>query len=159
MTVEVKEIIKQNAIETAEDDMPRKLQSSGISSEIDFLKRIKLRAQILTSAASLVGTVNKLSDDDIAAVSFESKEDKRKKEYYAKLIKVYNASVAPAAANTGIYTPDETTAKLQAKMKLSYLYSIYGMKDLYELACDLSQVQRVQESNEEIKGLSTSIFT
>ena len=43
-------------------------------------------------------------------------------------------------------------------MKLSYLYSIYGMKDLYELACDLSNVERVQESNEEIKGLSTTIF-
>ena len=53
MTVEVKEIIKQNAIETAEDDMPRKLQSSGISSEIDFLKRIKLRAQILASNETL----------------------------------------------------------------------------------------------------------
>ena len=157
MTVEVKEIIKQNAIETAEDDMPRKLQSSGISSEIDFLKRIKLRAQILSSAVSLAGGTHKLSDDDIVAVSFESKEDKRKKEYYAKLIGVYNASVAPGAT-PGTYTDAESTARLQAKMKLSYLYSIYGMKDLYELACDLSQVQRVQESNEEIKGLSNSIF-
>ena len=45
MTVEVKEIVKQNAIESAEDDMPHKLSSSGIHSEIDFLKRIKLRAQ------------------------------------------------------------------------------------------------------------------
>ena len=155
MTVEVKEIVKQNAIETAEDDMPKKLQSSGISSEIDFLKRIKLRAQILASNETLT---DKLSVDDIAAVSFESKEDKRKKGYYAKLITVYNKSVAPlttpAAPN-----PAEVKAKLEAKMKLSYLYSIYGMKDLYELACDLSQVERVQESNEEIKGLSTSIFT
>ena len=155
MTVEVKEIVKQNAIETAEDDMPRKLQSSGISSEIDFLKRIKLRAQILASNETLT---TKLSADDISAVSFESKEDKRKKGYYAKLITVYNKSVAPlttpAAPN-----PAEVKAKLEAKMKLSYLYSIYGMKDLYELACDLSQVERVQESNEEIKGLSKSIFT
>ena len=155
MTVEVKEIIKQNAIEPAEDDMPRKLQSSNISSEIDFLKRIKLRAQILHANE---GLTDKLSVDDIAAVSFESKEDRRKKGYYAKLITVYNKSVAPlttpAAPN-----PAEVKAKLEAKMKLSYLYSIYGMKDLYELACDLSQVERVQESNEEIKGLSTSIFT
>ena len=135
--------------------MPRKLQSSGISSEIDFLKRIKLRTQILHANE---GLTDKLSVDDIAAVSFESKEDKRKKGYYAKLITVYNKSVAPlttpAAPN-----PAEVKAKLEAKMKLSYLYSIYGMKDLYELACDLSQVERVQESNEEIKGLSTSIFT
>ena len=153
MTVEVKEIVKQNAIETAEDDMPRKLQSSGISSEIDFLKRIKLRAQILASAPALTTAGTPLSADDISAVSFESKEDKRKKGYYAKLIKVYNESV-----ETDI-TKVTAAKKLEAKMKLSYLYSIYGMKDLYELACDLSQVERVQESNEEIKGLSTSIFT
>ena len=152
MTVEVKEIVKQNAIETAEDDMPRKLQSSGISSEIDFLKRIKLRAQILASNETLT---TKLSADDISAVSFESKEDKRKKGYYAKLINVYNASVAHADPLNAA----AVKAKLEAKMKLSYLYSIYGMKDLYELACDLSQVERVQESNEEIKGLSSSIFT
>ena len=153
MTVEVKEIIKQNAIETAEDDMPKKLQSSGISSEIDFLKRIKLRAQILNANVVLTAAGKALSVDDIEAVSFESKEDKRKKGYYAKLIKVYNDSVETDAAKV------TAAKKLEAKMKLSYLYSIYGMKDLYELACDLSQVERVQESNEEIKGLSTSIFT
>ena len=157
MTVEVKEIVKQNAIETAEDDMPKKLQSSGISSEIDFLKRIKLRAQILASAPALTTAGTPLSADDIAAVSFESKEDKRKKGYYAKLITVYNKSVAPLTTPAAP-DPGEVKAKLEAKMKLSYLYSIYGMKDLYELACDLSQVERVQESNEEIKGLSKSIF-
>ena len=153
MTVEVKEIIKQNAIETAEDDIPRKLQSSGISSEIDFLKRINLRAQILNANVALTAAGKALSADDIAAVGFESKEDKRKKGYYAKLIKVYNESVETDVAKVSAVN------KLQAKMKLSYLYSIYGLKDLYELACDLSQVERVQESNEEIKGLSTSIFT
>ena len=155
MTVEVKEIVKQNAIESAEDDMPHKLSSSGIHSEIDFLKRIKLRAQVLSSQQGL-DPAHKLSPEDIVAVSFESKEDKRKKSYYSKLITIYNASVKkPAGAE---YTQAEKDAKLQAKMKLSYLYSIYGMKDLYELACDLSNVERVQESNEEIKGLSTTIF-
>ena len=155
MTVEVKEIVKQNAIESAEDDMPHKLSSSGIHSEIDFLKRIKLRAQVLSSQQGL-SDIHKLSPEDIAAVSFESKEDKRKKSYYSKLITIYNDSVKKPAG--GDYTQAEKDAKLQAKMKLSYLYSIYGMKDLYELACDLSNVERVQESNEEIKGLSTTIF-
>ena len=80
MTVEVKEIVRQNAIETAEDDMPRKLQSSSIHSEIDFLKRIKLRAQILSSQAAMkAGSKEGLSNEDITAVTFESKEDKRKK--------------------------------------------------------------------------------
>lgn len=157
MTVEVKEIVKQNAIESAEDDMPHKLSSSGIHSEIDFLKRIKLRAQVLSSQQGL-DPAHKLSPEDIVAVSFESKEDKRKKSYYSKLITIYNDSVKKPADVAAGYTQGEKDAKLQAKMKLSYLYSIYGMKDLYELACDLSNVERVQESNEEIKGLSTTIF-
>ena len=101
---------------------------------------------------------NKLSTEDLVAVSFESKEDKRKKSYYSKLITIYNASVKKPADVAAGYNQAEKDAKLQARMKLSYLYSIYGMKDLYELACDLSNVERVQESNEEIKGLSTTIF-
>ena len=46
---------------------------------------------------------------------------------------------------------------MQAKMELAYLYSIYGYKNLYQLAHDLSEVERVQKSNEEIKGLATSM--
>ena len=94
----------------------RKLQSSGISSEIDFLKRIKLRAQILSANVAIAASAGvKLSADDITAVSFESKKDKRKKEYYAKLIGVYNASVKPLSTPAA---PDanEVAAKLQAKM-------------------------------------------
>ena len=53
MTVEVKQILKPKSVETAEDDMPDRLKSSDISSEIDFLKRIKLKAQILQGAGVL----------------------------------------------------------------------------------------------------------
>jgi hypothetical protein len=157
MTVEVKEIVKQNVIDTAEDEMPSKnLQSSGISSEIDFLKRIKLRAQILSAN---VATGGKLSEDDIAAVTFESQEDKRKKMYYAKLIKLYDVSVgAEYTAAKRDATADELKRKMEAKMKIAYLYSIYGMKDLYSLACDLSGIEKTQERNNEIKGMSKSMF-
>ena len=46
MTIEVKRILKPNAVESAEDEMPDRMKSSDISSEIDFLKRFKLKAQI-----------------------------------------------------------------------------------------------------------------
>ena len=69
MTIEVKQILKPNAVETAEDEMPDRMKSSDISSEIDFLKRIKLKAQILQSAEALSGkaTQFQISADDVAA--------------------------------------------------------------------------------------------
>jgi hypothetical protein len=149
MTVQVKEILKPNAVESAEDEMPDRMKSSDISSEIDFLKRIKLKAQILQSAQALAGKTGfEISQDDVAAASFESQEDKRKKKFYSKLIKLYNESI-----NT-----DDADKKLEAKKNLAYLYSVYGMKDLYELACDLSKIQRTQEHNSEALSVSENIL-
>ena len=149
MTVEVKQILKPKSVETAEDDMPDKLKSSDISSEIDFLKRIKLKAQILQSAEALSGKEERyrISVEDVAAASFESQEDKRKKKYYSKLINLYNqtSNVDPAV-------------KLQAKKDLAYLYSVYGMKDLYELACDLSNIERTSDNNAEATTVSKTIL-
>ena len=150
MTIEVKQILKPNAVESAEDEMPDRMKSSDISSEIDFLKRFKLKAQILQSANALSGAPAqfKISDDDVAAASFESQEDKRKKKFYSKLIKLYNDSI-----NT-----TDAKLKLKAKKDLAYLYSVYGMKDLYELACDLSKIQRTQEHNTEALSVSENIL-
>jgi hypothetical protein len=150
MTIEVKQILKPNAVESAEDDMPDRMKSSDISSEIDFLKRIKLKAQILASANTLKSAdpEYRISPDDVAAASFESQEDKRKKKFYSKLIKLYNDSINTTDADL----------KLKAKKDLAYLYSVYGMKDLYELACDLSKIQRTQEHNTEALSVSENIL-
>ena len=149
MTVEVKQILKPKSVETAEDEMPDRLKSSDISSEIDFLKRIKLKAQILQSAEALAGKADKykISDEDVAAASFESQEDKRKKRFYSKLIALYNKS-----------TSDDAAIKLEAKKNLAYLYSVYGMKDLYELACDLSNIERTTETNKEATTVANDIL-
>ena len=150
MTVEVKQILKPKSVETAEDEMPDRLKSSDISSEIDFLKRIKLKAQILQSANSLSTADLKyqISNEDVAAASFESQEDKRKKKFYSKLIALYNKSIDDGNAVT----------KLQAKKDLAYLYSVYGMKDLYELACDLSNIERTTETNKEATSVANDIL-
>jgi len=149
MTVEVKQILKPKSVETAEDEMPDRLKSSDISSEIDFLKRIKLKAQILQSASvlSIADPKYKISDDDVAAASFESQEDKRKKKFYSQLIALYNKTTN---ADPGI--------KLAAKKDLAYLYSVYGMKDLYELACDLSNIERTSETNAEATSVAKDIL-
>ena len=153
MTVEVKQILKPKSVETAEDDMPDRLKSSDISSEIDFLKRIKLKAQILQSAHALVGQAGyEIPADDVAAASFESQEDKRKKKFYSKLISLYNKSIG-----SGNPKPSDAE-KLEAKKNLAYLYSVYGMKDLYELACDLSNIERTSETNAEATTVSKTIL-
>ena len=151
MTVEVKEISKRSVVETAEDDLPANLKSSGITSEIDYLKRLKLRSQII--ANNTVG--GGLHADELAIAKFKSAEDTRLEKYYGKLIILYNKTIkAPAGLEL---TDGEKAAIMQAKMELSYLYSIYGYKNLYQLAHDLSEVERVQNSNEEIKGLTQSM--
>ena len=153
MTIEVKQILKPKSVETAEDEMPDRLKSSDISSEIDFLKRIKLKAQILQSAQALSGKVGfEIPADDVAAASFESQEDKRKKKFYSKLISLYNKSIG-----TGNPIPN-AGEKLQAKKDLAYLYSVYGMKDLYELACDLSKIERTKDTNAEATTVAGSIL-
>jgi len=149
MTVEIKEISKRSEVETAEDDLPQRLAPSGISSEIDYLKRLKLKSQIAVNA----GTAGVLSTQEMAIAKFKSLEDTRIEKYYSNLIKVYQASIVEVESS------DETAkkAKLDAKMKLAYLYSIYGYKNLYSLAHDLSEVERVQKSNDEIKELSNTL--
>ena len=156
MTVEIREIVKHNPVERQEDEMPDKMKSSGITSEIEFLKRIKLKAQILAADKQIsVGGGTGLPQDDVAAASFESAEDKRKKKFYAKLIDLYKLSTGEPTKLVRTVTPDK---KLDAKMKLAYMYSVYGMKDLYELACDLARIEATQESNAEITKLSDSLF-
>jgi hypothetical protein len=153
MTVEVKQILKPKSVETAEDEMPDRLKSSDISSEIDFLKRIKLKAQILQSAQALSGKAGyEIPADDVAAASFESQEDIRKKKFYSKLISLYNKSIG-----SGNPKPSDAE-KLEAKKNLAYLYSVYGMKDLYELACDLSKIERTTETNAEATTVSKEIL-
>ena len=150
MTVEIKEISKRSEVETAEDDLPQKLAPSGIHSEIDYLKRLKLRSQIVVNNE----TTGALSTQELAIAKFKSAEDTRIERYYSNLITVYNASVV------NIADPEDRAAKkakLDAKMKLAYLYSIYGYKNLYSLAHDLSEVERVQKSNDEIKELSNTL--
>ena len=151
MVVEVKEISKRSVVETAEDDLPANLKSSGITSEIDYLKRLKLRSQII--ANNTVG--GGLHADELAIAKFKSAEDTRLEKYYGKLIILYNKTIkAPAGLEL---TSGEKAAIMQAKMELAYLYSIYGYKNLYQLAHDLSEVERVKNSNEEIKGLTQSM--
>ena len=159
MTVEIKEIHRRSTVETAEDDLPANMRKSDVHSEIDYLKRLRLKAQIN-------GTQNSnLTPSEKAIASFKSKEDARIEQYYHALILKYNSA-------NGITKPDGTAFKLTggvmdeddaklmyvAKTQLAYLYSLYGYKNLYSLAHDMAEIERVQNSNQEIKDSSKYVL-
>ena len=103
MTVELKEISKRSVVETAEDDLPANLKSSRVTSEIDYLKRLKLRSQIMANNAAASGS---LHEDELAIAGFKSAEDSRLEKYYGKLIILYNKTIAE-------YKEGEDTKKKQ----------------------------------------------
>ena len=91
MTVEIKEISKRSSVETAEDDLPANLKSAGVSSEIDYLKRLKLRTQIMANLKTSGNIADAKHRDEIAIAGFKSAEDARIEKYYGKSIILYNS--------------------------------------------------------------------
>ena len=72
---------KKSTSDSLENDMGKTLISTKITSEIDFLKRMKLKAQI----AGFPGATSSTK----AIAEFESSDDKRVQNNYVKLIKLY----------------------------------------------------------------------
>jgi tRNA U38,U39,U40 pseudouridine synthase TruA len=84
MTIEAIPMAKQTKQETVENDLGTELKSSKIVSEIDFLKKMKLKAKLASSAGT---------DDAGKALKriaeFQSEDDLRIQEVYSKLIVKY----------------------------------------------------------------------
>ena len=160
MTVEIKEIHRRSNVETAEDDLPSNLRKTDVHSEIDYLKRLRLKAQINGQERS------NLTPSEKAIASFKSKEDSRIEEFYHALILKYNAAngISKTDATAFSYEADGTMKKddasemYTAKTQLAYLYSLYGYKNLYSLAHDMAEIERVQNSNQEIKDSSKYVL-
>ena len=160
MTVEIKEIHRRSNVETAEDDLPSNLRKTDVHSEIDYLKRLRLKAQINGQERS------NLSNSEKAIASFKSKEDARIEEFYHALIIKYNIAngisksdaTAFAYDKDGVMNADDAKIMYTGKTELAYLYSLYGYKNLYSLAHDMAEIERVQNSNQEIKDSSKYVL-
>jgi hypothetical protein len=137
MSVNAIPMAKQTKEEVVENDLGKTLKSSKITSEIDFLKRMKLKQHIAEKAAD--GT----SLNTIA--NFQSADDKRIQEVYAKLIKMYQAAEDEKTA--AVTTP--TTPRTNRNV-LANLYAQFGYKDLYEIAAVISEIKRVKQENLDI---------
>lgn len=104
---------------------PHNLTKNQVNSEIDMLKRIKLRAEIKKLAAD----DNSFVDENLREIaSFESADDKRIQQFYKGLIELYKRAHANPSS------PDY--------FKLNYFYARMGHISLYEMACKLAENQR-----------------
>ena len=149
MTVNAIPMAKQTKEEVVENDLGKTLKSSKITSEIDFLKRMKLKQQI---SKGLKG----VTEDDAVSLKtiadFQSADDKRIQEVYAKLIGLYQAAEAEKlAAVTAPATPRTQ------RNALANIYAQFGYKDLYEIAAIVAEIKRVKQENEDIMSSVSSI--
>ena len=72
---------KKSASDQIENELGEKLVSTKITSEIDYLKKMKLRSYLQTNGTA----------ETKAIASFQSADDKRKEQTYVKLIQHYSA--------------------------------------------------------------------
>jgi len=137
MSVNAIPMAKQTKEEVVENDLGKTLRSSKITSEIDFLKRMKLKQQISNS---------KDVDQSLKAIAdFQSADDKRIQQTYAKLITIYKAAETEKEAAAR----DPATGRT-ARNVLSNLYAQFGYKDLYEIAAVIAEIKRVKQENLDI---------
>ena len=134
---------KKSASDQIENELGEHLSTSKITSEIDYLKKMKLRSYLQTHGAS---------DEVKAIASFQSADDKRKEEIYVKLIKLYKDSEKEER--------EEAEGKKPGRAKrneLANIYSVFGYQDLYSIACVISEIQRVKQSNKNVLSIIESI--
>ena len=134
---------KKSASDQIENELGEHLSTSKITSEIDYLKKMKLRSYLQTHGAS---------DEVKAIASFQSQDDKRKEEIYVKLIKLYKDAEKEEK--------DELDGKTPGRAKrneMSNVYATFGYQDLYSIACVISEIQRVKQSNKNVLSIIESI--
>ena len=89
-----------------------------------------------------------ISRDVLKAIAdFQSADDKRIQEVYAKLIAMYQA--AEAEKNAAALNPSAPITRERRNI-LANLYAQFGYKDLYEIATVVAEIKRVKQENIDI---------
>ena len=140
MTVNAIPMAKQTKQETVENDLGNELKSSKILSEIDFLKKMKLKAKLASTAPA---TAQGASLKTIA--EFQSEDDLRIQEVYAKLIVKYQQ--AEAEKKRAVTNKAEPRTY---RNEMANIYAQFGYKDLYQIAAVVAEIQHVKQENLDI---------
>jgi hypothetical protein len=154
MSVNAIPMAKQNASETVENDLGRELKSSKITSEIDFLKKMKLKVQLFKETAA--GTKEGDALRNIA--SFQSSDDKRIQIVYSKLILLYKAAEKEKEDEEAKPEAEKASVGRVARNEMSNIYSQFGYHDLYHIASVISEIQRVKTENADIMSSVRNII-
>jgi len=89
-------------------------------------------------------------DENLKEIAnFQSADDKRIQDVYAKLIKMYQAAEAEKAENK---------AERTARNEMANIYAQFGYKDLYQIAAVIAEIKRVKTENEDIMSTVTKVF-
>ena len=136
----------KNASESLENDLGKELKSSKITSEIDFLKKMKLKAQLFKETTG--GTKEGDALKNIA--SFQSSDDKRIQIVYSKLIVLYQAAENEKETEEAKPEAEKASVGRVARNEMSNIYSQFGYHDLYHIASVISEIQRVKTENADI---------
>ena len=105
---------------------------------------MKLKQQISREATG---------DPSLKAIAeFQSADDKRIQEVYAKLIAMYQAAEKEKKDELGKPVQERTKRNI-----LSNLYAQFGYKDLYEISATISEIRRVKQENEDIMSSVNTI--
>ena len=121
-----------------ENELGEKLVSTKITSEIDYLKKMKLRSYLQTNG----------TPEAKAIASFQSQDDKRKEQTYVKLIALYKAAEVEEK---------EGKPERVKRNEMSNIYATFGYEDLYSIACVISEIQRVKQSNKNVISIVDNV--
>jgi len=141
MTIEAIPMAKQTKQETVENDLGNELKSSKIVSEIDFLKKMKLKAKLASTASESTDEGKALKK----IAEFQSEDDLRIQQVYAKLIVKYQQ--AESEKKRAVTNPGEARTY---RNEMANIYAQFGYKDLYQIAAVVAEIQRVKQENEDI---------
>ena len=144
---------KQTSSETVENDLGKHLKSSRITSEIDFLKKMKLKTQLIASVGTS-GLTEPEKDALTAIAKFQSADDKRIQKVYSQLIKLYqDAEDEKADPAKNPTDPKDLRAEMRQKRnELSNVYAQFGYRDLYDISVTISDIKRTVANNSDLMG-------
>lgn len=131
-------IASKSKSDQIENELGEKLVSTKITSEIDYLKKMKLRSYLQMNGSA----------EAKAIASFQSQDDKRKEQTYVKLIALYKEAEEEEKENK---------KERIKRNEMANIYATFGYEDLYSIACVISEIQRVKQSNKNVLSIVDNV--
>jgi hypothetical protein len=135
---------KQSSNDDNQDTLPDNIKTDVVHSELEFLKKIKLRNQINSYAG--------VSDSDKLIAGFKSEKDTLIEGNYSSLLALYKSANEQDA--------DGSLSNESDYYKLSHIYREYGSDlSLFQVAVKMADITLNINGNQQILKLNKAIET